>query len=205
MNMTSRNRILVIITGVLVVAGGILSVSTFSMAAQRQKNAKSAASVIIQDPRFNFPVAPTTMTTEAHSRMALGFAGYTVEPAMVEPGKARSAAEQQDLEKVAEILTRLAPVPTQRQAYFDWLNRPDSAVRFKSWGCLLQEAKPINGGWEVRLTAMARGTDAQGQHIDIFNRFLEEYTLNDAGELHFVRCSAHPDDNAKPRFGRTGL
>ena len=197
-----KRKVFLIPVGLLLIRGTLVAVKTWS---RPPVSTAAPAQPPLQDPRFNFPAAPTTMTTEAHTRLAAESARYTVEAAMPERGTTRPPEEQKRLEDVAARLEKLAPVPDQRRAHFAWLEKPDTPVKFQSWGCLLQDAKPIDGGWNVRLIVMARGTGPAGQHIDIFNRYVEDYTLLENGDLRFLQGRPHLDDPGKPQYGRSGL
>lgn len=204
--MKNSNK-LIIASGVDLGMSGLIAVTTYCKSMYRSSNTAFAASdqLPVQDPRLAFPVAPTTMTTETHHQLAAQSARYTVEAAMPEPGVTRTTDEQKKLEELASRLEKLAPVPNERRAHFAWMENADSPVQFKNWGCLLQEAKPASGGWTLRVIAMARATDSSGQHIDVFNRFIEEYTLTESGKLQLNQGHPHPDDPGQPRFGRSGL
>lgn len=187
----------------LLVGVAIVGYSYYSHA-QGTKKTATVGPPPTQDPRFNFPVAPTTLTNAQHAELAETTARtYTVEPASLGPYTTRPEEEQKTLEQISEKIAKLAPIPAERLAHFAWMERPDSPVQFRSWGCLLQEAKRIEGGWSVRLVTMARATDSQGRHMDVLYRFVEDYTLSDDGQLRYVHGQAHPADD-KPRFLMTG-
>lgn len=158
-----------------------------------------------QDPRFPFPVAPSGLSPLAEERLRASVHKNTVDPSHEYPGFVRPPEQQKEFEKVSDILEKLEPLPPQRLAYFAWLDSPDCPIRFRSWGCLVREVKPVPGGWTVTLVAMARAEDASGHPYDVLRRFVEEYSLTETGELKYVRGYPHPEDHDDmPRFKRFG-
>lgn len=146
--------------------------------------------------------APAALSSEALAKLAAeNPPKYTVQPYRDFPGQIGSDEEEARLKKVCDLLMQIKPEPAERVAYFAWMKRPDCPFQFRSWGCMLREAKPVAGGWNVTLQAMARGTDANGSYYDVFNRYMEEYALTETGQIKFLRGYPHPDDgNGKPNF-----
>lgn len=190
----------------LVVCGAQSAVSQTTTASQRPVEGQVSIPLpATQDKQFPFPVAPTGISPEAMARMRAESPRYTVDPSRESPDFVRPPDQQKEFEKVSGLLTKLQPVPPERIAYFAWLESPDSPIRFRSWGCLVRQAKPIPGGWAVTLQAMARAEDPSGHPYDVLRRFIEEYTLTHTGELRYVRGYPHPEDNDNvPKYKRFG-
>jgi hypothetical protein len=152
------------------------------------------------------PLAPIFKTTEAIVIFeAKNPPRYTVQPGRDFPGQKRPVEEEKKLTVVCELLMKVKPEPAERLEYFSWMKQPDYPIRFRSWGCILREAKPIPGGWTVKLQAMARATDLTAYPYDVYNRYIEEYELSESGQIRFVRGYPHPDDrDGRPNFRRFG-
>jgi hypothetical protein len=157
------------------------------------------------DPRFPFPVAPTTLTNEQRAALAASQPSYTVDPYPLEPGQERSEAEFRVVKDLAAQIAALAPVPDERRACYAWSERPDYPILFQSWGCQLRQPKQIPGGWALELLVTPRATNSQNNRINVYNLFVEEYTLTDEAGLRFVRGYPHPDSPPTPQFGRSSL
>lgn len=128
---------------------------------------------------------------------------YTVQVYRDFPGEKFTEPEERTLAKLCEVLMKQKPEPVERISYFSWIKDVDCPIRFRSWGCMLREAKPVQGGWIVTLQAMARATDSEAHPYVVYDRFIEIYEISDVGNIRYVRGYPHPEDGGgKPHFRR---
>lgn len=124
---------------------------------------------------------------------------YTVEPIPVGGNvKARTEQEEQIFQQAAEMVRRAQPVPAERHQFYDWLNQPDSPLRWVGWGCFVQQVTPTPEGWRITLWVTPFAT-RYGSIATVFNRFIEEYLWSN-GELQYVRGYGDPRIGVEPAY-----
>jgi len=150
------------------------------------------------------PLKPPGKATEAIAEFeAKNPPQYTVQVYREFPGEKFSEAEERTLQKLCDVLMNHKPEPAERLAYFSWIKAEDCPLRFRSWGCMIREAKPVQGGWVVTVQAMARATDSEAHPHVVYDRFIETYEVSDLGEIRYLRGHPHPEDGGgKPHFRR---
>jgi|GEM_PF-1744761 len=116
--------------------------------------------------------------------------------------KARTDKQEATAKDVAQVISRLKPVPDDRVHFFNWVDRADSPVVFAGWSVGIDSVRDFHNGQVITIRSgpqVHSKTDAA--RITVMNMFVEEYLWSN-GTLRYLRGKAHPAFGTAPRFSR---
>jgi len=157
----------------------------------------SKSKVKVNDPLKNASPIPPPGVLQAFQNP------YIV--SVLKPGgdiKARTDKQEATARDVAQVISRLRPVPDERVQFFNWVDRADSPVAFAGWSVGIDSVRDVPEGQVITLRSgpqVHSKTDAA--RICVMNMFVEEYLWSN-GTLRYLRGKAHPTFGTAPRFSR---
>jgi hypothetical protein len=173
----------VIVTAVLA-SGYIVS----SAPIKGKKIARNGRGIATRPVKFRFDPSPSIPPPEAVALLSPPMNPFKVEPMPVR-GDIQPRTAQQDrlIEEAVAIVSRLLPVPPQREQFFSWVNGEDVPFKFWGWHAFVHDVSPIAGGWVISLTVRPNVTN----RYLIGTAYVEEYSWVN-GVLSFQRGYLHP-------------